>query len=90
MGGFHLIYQNHDFLTSKVRGLKKNNETIKNHLLAPVEHFLFSNHEYCDEQWCYVLKAQKEGKPYVPEESRPFSNKNDDNKTYNQLKEAVA
>ena len=45
----------------------KSNETINRHVLAPVEH-LFNNHEHCDEQWCYVLQAQKEGKPYVPEE----------------------
>ena len=67
----------------------KRNERINRQVLAPVEH-LFNNHEYCGEQWCQILQAQKEGKPYVPEESRPLFNKTDDKKMQDQLKQAVA
>ena len=57
-------------------------------MLAPVER-LFNNHQYCDEKWCYVLKAQKEGKPYCPEDSRPLYEKNVDLKMYEQLQMAA-
>ena len=40
-------------------------------MLAPIEH-LFGNCEFCNEKCYYVLHAKKEGKPYVPGESRPF------------------
>ena len=63
-------------------------EKIKERVLATVEH-LFNNHQYCDEKWCYVLRAQKEGKPYCPEDSRPLYEENADPKMYEQLKKAV-
>ena len=77
-------------MLKQVRYLKwdEENEKIKQRVLAPLEH-LFDNHTFCDEEWCYVLKAQKEGKPYVPEESRPLFNKEKDKKMYVQLKEAL-
>ena len=49
---------------------EKNKEEIKRKVLAPVEH-LFNACQYCDPFWCYVLKAQKENKPYVPDEKKP-------------------
>lgn len=64
-------------------------EKIEKKVLAPIEH-LFQNHDYCDEQWCYVLQAQKEKKNYVPEESRPLYTKNGEPKMYQQLTDAVA
>ena len=67
---------------------EKEEEKIKEKVLAPVEH-LFNNHQFCDEKWCYVLKAQKEGKPYVPEVSKPLYDKVVDPKMYQQLKKAV-
>ncbi len=63
-------------------------EKIKQKVLAPVEN-LFNNHQFCDKKWCYVLKAQKEGKPYVLEESKPLCDKNVDSKMYQQLQKAV-
>ena len=68
---------------------EKNEEEIKRKVLAPVEH-LFNDHQYCDHSWCYVLKAQKENKPYVPDEKKPLFNKQTDEKMYSQLKESVA
>ena len=67
---------------------EEENEDIKGKVLAPIEH-LFNNHQYCDAQWCYILKAQKEGKSYVPEENRPLYDKDKHNKMYQQLKEVV-
>ena len=48
-------------MLKQVRYLKweEEREKIQRKVLAPIEH-LFQNHEYCDEQWCYVLQAQKE------------------------------
>ena len=30
---------------------------------APLEH-IFDNHQFCEPQWCFKLRAQQEGKPY--------------------------
>ena len=67
---------------------EKDKETIKKKVLAPVEH-LFGNHEHCDSQWCYVLKAKNEGKPYLPDAARPIYDKISNLKTYLQLNKAV-
>ena len=76
-------------MLKQIRFLKWNdeNEKIKRKVLAPIEH-LFQNHAYCEEQWCYVLQVQKEGKPYVPGESRPLFIKSEQPKMYEQLKDA--
>ena len=73
-------------MLKQVRYLKweEEKENIKKKMLAPLEH-LFNNHKFCDVEWCYVLMAQKEGKPYVPEEHRPLFNKQVDTKMYQQL-----
>ncbi len=67
---------------------EKESEKIKQKVLAPIEH-LFNNHEYCDAEWCYVLKAEKENKPYTPHSSRPMYSKTSDKKMYEQLTHAV-
>ena len=64
------------------------NKKIKEKVLAPVEH-LFGNHKYCDAEWCYVLKAEKENKPYTPDPSRPLYDKLNHKKMYEQLTNAV-
>ena len=56
-------------------------------MLAPIEH-IFGNHCYCG-SWCYALKAVKEGKQYLPDNSLPMYDKKLDIKTYHQLTEAV-
>ena len=78
-------------MLKQVRYLKweEEREKIERKVLAPIEH-LFQNHEYCDEQWCYVLQAQKKKKPYVPEESRPLFIKSEEPRMYKQLTDAVA
>ena len=43
---------------------------IKRKMLASVEH-LFGNHEYCG-NWCYVLKATREKKKYLPPDNLPI------------------
>ena len=69
--------------------IEKDWETIKQRVLAPIEH-LFDCHEYCDIAWCYSLKAKNENKPYLPAPNRPFYTKEKDGKMYAQLKEAVS
>ena len=62
---------------------EKNKEEIKRKVLAPVEH-LFNDCQYCDPFWCYVLKSQKENKPYVPDEKNLYStNRQKKKRTYN-------
>ena len=60
---------------------------IKEKMLAPIEQ-IFGNHCYCG-SWCYALKAVKEGKQYLPDNSLPMYDKKLDIKTYHQLTEAV-
>ena len=67
---------------------EKENEKIKVKVLAPIEH-LFNDHTYCNEQWCYIIKAHKEGKPYELEENRPLFSKEKDLKMYQHLTEVV-
>ena len=67
---------------------EKESEKIKQKVLAPVEH-LFNDHKYCDAEWCYVLKADKENKPYTPDSSRPMYSKISHKKMYDQLTHAV-
>ena len=50
------------------------NEKIKGKMLVP-EEYLFGNHKYCDAEWCHVLKAEKENKPYTLDSSRPLCDK---------------
>ena len=63
-------------------------EEIERRVRAPIEH-VFNNHEFCQESWCYSLKAQKEGKVYIPDTKRPFYCKDRDSKMYLQLKESL-
>ena len=46
-------------------------EEIEKRVRAPIEH-VFDNHQFCQETWCYALKAKNEGKTYLPDEKRPF------------------
>ena len=62
---------------------EKQKKEIEQKMLAPVEH-IFNNHQYCG-QWCYFLKAQKEGKPYLPPNNLPIYCKKTDSKMYDQL-----
>ena len=77
-------------MLKQIRYLKfeEERETIMKRVSAPIEH-IFNNHLNCDEKWCYVLKAQKEGKQYIPEKNRPMYDKVKEEKMYNQLKSAV-
>ena len=70
----------------QIRGLdwNKDQQSIKEKTKAPIEH-TFNNHEYCDISWCYQLQADKEGLVYTPPDSRPFYDKEEDNKMYCQL-----
>ena len=61
--------------------LEDKKEYIRSRIKAPVEH-VFGNHAHCDSEWCYVLKAQQEGKTYQPEKERPFFDKQKDTKIY--------
>ena len=64
-----------------------NKKEIKEKLSAPVEH-IFGNHKFCG-SWCYALKAEKEGKKYLPANNLPMYSKTAHAKMYEQLKEAV-
>ena len=66
---------------------EKQEKDIKQKMLAPIEH-LFGNHLYCS-SWCYVLKARKEKKKYLPPNNPPIFCKKVDSKTYQQLTDAV-
>ena len=66
---------------------EKEEEEIKRKMLAPVEH-LFGNHEYCG-NWCYVLKALREKKRYLPDNNLPIYCKKANSKMYTQLSDAV-
>ena len=67
---------------------EREKETIRKKVLAPVEH-LFNEHKYCDEKWCYVLQAQKDNKPYVPEDKKKLYCKTVDSKMYDQLNSSL-
>ena len=62
-------------------------EEIKQKMNAPIEH-LFGNHKNCG-SWCYFLKAEREGKKYAPANNLPIYCKKVNNKTYQQLTDAV-
>ena len=67
---------------------EKNKKEIEEKLSAPVEH-IFGNHKFCG-KWCYALKAEQEGKKYVPGNNLPiFSKTGPHAKMYQQLKDAV-
>ena len=64
-------------------------EEIEKRVRAPIEH-VFNNHQYCQESWCYALQAQREGKTYVPDASKPFYCKVNDDKMYKQINQSLS
>ena len=64
-------------------------EEIEKRVRAPIEH-VFDNHQFCQETWCYALKAKNEGKTYLPDEKRPFYCKVKDERMYLQIKECLS
>ena len=56
-------------------------------MLAPIEH-VFGNHKHCG-NWCYYLKAQKEGKKYTAGDNLPMYCKTADKIMYQQMNDAV-
>ena len=64
-------------------------EEIEKRVRAPIEH-IFNNHLYCQETWCYALKAKNENKTYIPDDKRPFYCKVEDKKMYEQINESLS
>ena len=54
--------------------IKNDWKKVKDSVSAPIEH-IFDNHQHCNIDWCYSLKATKEGKQYTPSVQRPFYDK---------------
>ena len=70
--------------------IEKDWNDIEERLLAPVEH-IFDCHQYCQQEWCYSLKAKKEGKHYTPPQNKPFFDKtnSEESESYVQLKNVL-
>jgi len=64
-------------------------EKIKGRVSAHIDH-IFDDHSNCSIEWCYALQAQKENKPYEPDEKKIFYCKRKDAILHQQISSALS